>query len=333
MPYESKRYKIRFDDQEMQFEENFPTGLAGHLFPEEFDAIIKKINTDFNQELIQATTEFRRWSKIWIVAAFTGIGLVITPVLSSKAKRQSKLLKEFWEAIRIHLGQWNRERFQKRRLEWKLVEEQQKIKGRDVVNPLYAYRIDIIQKFGRPKKTDDVGVNKKAFVLPSNVEDTFGGGTTADGGERGSMTGEGSVSKKKRVSFVDETGDVVATVGITPLIPLFVSEKEDEHDEMQTISKEAAETEESAKETVESGESDTVAPSYEEDTSSVLERPSSGLITLEPIVEEEADSVMMAPPSIPDDGDSEGELIVPTMEPVPEDEDLGSSGSSVIIPQ
>lgn len=136
----------------MLFDERFRPGLAAFIRQDEYDAIIKKINTDLNMELLETTQEFRKWARIWIFTAYLGVGLIFTPILVRRSKRQQEMLELFWQRIRAYLAECNRRIFTKRRLEWKLIEQVSTLKGRDIINPLYAYRLDIIQKMGRMQK-------------------------------------------------------------------------------------------------------------------------------------------------------------------------------------
>lgn len=146
MPVLAKRYTIRFEDSGLRFSETYPPGLDGILSVAEFDSIIRKVNEDMTLDIREAGRMVRKWAIVSLSLCLVIIGFALTPVVFVKLGKQKRELKRFWERLRAYFGEINRKTFMKRNLEWKLVEDKKKLKGRDVVNPLFAYRIEIIHR-------------------------------------------------------------------------------------------------------------------------------------------------------------------------------------------
>lgn len=200
MPHLAKRYKIRFDEQALEFEETFPQALQDILNVEEFLGILHKVNSELNQEAVEISRNVRKWAWVTGIGSLFVVGLVLVPVLYSKTNRQRKTLDAFWQRVRDFLLDANRRTFQKRRLEWKLVEDRRKLRGRDVANPQLAYRIDIIHKLGRgPRALSPTGaVAGPSVPTIDQSEDT----SYMDDTVTQSRTRPGRDSK--RVAFVSE---------------------------------------------------------------------------------------------------------------------------------
>jgi hypothetical protein len=155
MPIISVRHKVRFDEGKLAFSETFPQGLEGTLPLAEFDSVVRKINEELTAEIRATQKNVREWAIVTMSLCIVVIGLFLTPVLFVKTSRQKRQLKEFWERLRAYLGEVNRKTFLKRNLEWRLVEDTKKRGVRDVVNPEFAYRIEIVHRIQKSKKATE----------------------------------------------------------------------------------------------------------------------------------------------------------------------------------
>lgn len=153
MPVVAKRYKVKFEEGNLRFSEAYPNALEGVLPLAEFDSVVRKVNEDMTVDIRETNQNVRKWAIATISLCIVVVGLFMTPVLFVKTRRQKQQLKEFWERLRMYLGEINRKTYMKRNLEWKLVEDKRKLKGRDVVNPMFAYRIEIIHRIPKTKTT------------------------------------------------------------------------------------------------------------------------------------------------------------------------------------
>ncbi|PJF19549.1 hypothetical protein PSACC_00640 [Paramicrosporidium saccamoebae] len=151
MPVIAKRYKVRFEEKDLRFSEAYPVELEKVLPLAEFDSVVRKVNEDMTVEIRDTNENVRTWAMWTLGLCFVAVGLFMTPVLFVKTRRQKQELKDFWERLRIYLGEINRKTYMKRNLEWKLVEDKKKLKGRDVVNPMFAYRMEIIHRTPKTK--------------------------------------------------------------------------------------------------------------------------------------------------------------------------------------
>lgn len=157
MPAAAKRYKIKFEETRLQFSERYPEALSDVLPLAEFDGIIRKINGDMTQEIRTQQKKVHKWSAICIGLCILVAGVCLTPVVFVQTRRQRKKTKAFWERLRTYLGEINRKTYLKRNLEWKLVEDKAKIRKRDVVNPLLAYRLEVVHRTQKSKAPSESG--------------------------------------------------------------------------------------------------------------------------------------------------------------------------------
>lgn len=188
MPVVAKRYKIRFEENALQFSETYPEALEGVLAVPEFDSVIRKINEDLTMEVQARGKKVKRWAYICLGLCILLAGLCLTPVLFVQTRRQRRELKHYWERVRAYLGEINRKTYLKRNLEWKLVEDRHKLKTRDVVNPLLAFRIELVHRIQRGGKASAV----------RHGDDSGAGAQFAS--TTGFVSGSGSTSISKSVS-------------------------------------------------------------------------------------------------------------------------------------
>lgn len=151
-----------------------------------------------------------------------------------QTRRQKKELKRFWERLRNYLGEINRKTYLKRNLEWKLVEDRRKLKLRDVVNPLLAYRMEIIHRTAGPKKRagrrSDEEEGTGVILEPSSTAYTQSGmepqsSFSTEAAQRKSL---GSFSM---LSYNTEPSGTAGASGSTPSSSLFSDEEEEEEEE------------------------------------------------------------------------------------------------------
>lgn len=217
MPLDAKRYKINFDHQTLTFDETLPEGLNDLIRPEEFDAILRKINTELNQEALEACRKMKRMGTVYGPLSLAFIGLLLTFNMARRARRCRKALLTFFKNVEDLLNEWNKKTFLRKKIDWRLVQDKKYIRGRDAANPFFAYRIDILHKLGRRRGRDEgssredsgagVGSRTDSITLPSNVkfEGSVGAGASGVGEETGgSQNQRGSISSLKRVSFTDD---------------------------------------------------------------------------------------------------------------------------------
>lgn len=187
MPVVAKRYKIRFEENALRFSETYPEALEGILAVPEFDSVIRKINEDLTMEVQARGKKVKRWAYICLGLCILLAGLCLTPVLFVQTRRQRRELKHYWERVRAYLGEINRKTYLKRNLEWKLVEDRHKLKTRDVVNPLLAFRIELVHRIQRGGKASAV----------RHGDDSGAGAQFAS--TTGLVSGSGSTSVSKSV--------------------------------------------------------------------------------------------------------------------------------------
>lgn len=237
MPVIAKRYKIKFDETKLNFSENYPQALQGALSLAEFDSVIRKINEDMTMEIKDRNKKVKKWSLITLAACVVIAGIALTPVLFVQTRRQKKELKQFWERLRNYLGEINRKTYLRRNLEWKLVEDRRKLKLRDVVNPLLAYRMEIIHRTAGPKKRlgrrSDEEEGAGVVLEPSSTAYTQSGmepqsSFSTEAAQRRSI---GSFSM---LSYNTEPSGTLGASGSTPSSsPLSDEEEEEEEEEIE----------------------------------------------------------------------------------------------------
>lgn len=143
MPLANK-YKLAFNIQELTFEDTYPEELGTSVCPEEFDAVLRTINSELALKIQKCNRSIKKWMKIVGITSLFIIGIFLSPILLTKVSRQKKYLEEFWEKVKDYLYHVNKKTYLKRGVEWRLEQDKQQIKGRDAVNPLATYRIVII---------------------------------------------------------------------------------------------------------------------------------------------------------------------------------------------
>lgn len=163
MIIKSKRFKFRFNIDTFEFDSEFPQALNQVMDHQEFLAIFDKINGELNQDLIQSNKKFQNSAKVFAISSLFVIGFFYSPIMQHYYRKRQRQAAIFWDSIKEFLSSCNRRTFQKRRIEWRIVEDAKKMKGRDVVDPVLCYRIDIIQKFGKDRtgEDEDVPINRE----------------------------------------------------------------------------------------------------------------------------------------------------------------------------
>jgi len=143
-----KVFRIHFVEKPLAFSDRYPPGLAEFLSVAEFDAVLRRINVEMAEPIRERAHKVRILVCTCLALCAIVVGVFGAPVMLIKTNRQRRELKRFWIDVREYLTDQNRRVFSRRNIEWKLVEEKHRLKGRDVINPMLAYRIEIIVKSG-----------------------------------------------------------------------------------------------------------------------------------------------------------------------------------------
>lgn len=143
MPLANK-YKLTFNAQELMFDDTYIEELSESVYPEEFDAVLRTINTEHAMKIQKCNRSIKKWMKIVGISSIFIIGILLSPILLTKVSNQKKNMEAFWEKVKDYLYHVNKKTYLKRGVEWRLEQDKRQIKGRDAVNPLAAYRLVII---------------------------------------------------------------------------------------------------------------------------------------------------------------------------------------------
>lgn len=140
----ARKFRIKFDDQNLVFDETYPLGMEQYLSEPEFEAVLRKINEELNQDAVAIRKEVHMWGGITAATAIFVVGLILSPVLYVKLKRQERIMTQFRKDVKEHLTESTKLllRSGKKLMRWELVSNKKGNRGRDVVNPLYDMAIE-----------------------------------------------------------------------------------------------------------------------------------------------------------------------------------------------
>jgi hypothetical protein len=149
----ASKLKIDFNIHTLSFAEKYPKEeLEDVMKEEEFQAVLQKINEELAAELHHNSKALKKWFDITKVLLFFVVGIALLPVVLHKSTKQAKLLTEFQDATRDYLYKINKKKFLKRKIEWKLVKDKKRARGKDAVNPESQIRLEIIYESSTSKE-------------------------------------------------------------------------------------------------------------------------------------------------------------------------------------
>ena len=166
------KFRFPFDDKKMLFEETYPEELHAVFPREEFVATLRKLNYDLNQTIQGTSQDLKKWTTGTAIAICFLLGIFAVPVVWRKASKNQKEMEIFWTKVREYLTELNRRDLIRRGIEWKVVEDQSKIKGHDTVNKVYCMRIDLLWRTGMVK-------SKKALEREARLRGAHGEESTS----------------------------------------------------------------------------------------------------------------------------------------------------------
>lgn len=138
------KISLDFDQEKLLFHDEYPEELLGIVAPEEFDAVLRTINTEIGLKIQASNESIRKWIKIVDRTLIILVGFLLSPILLMKLSNQKKHMEEYWVKVKEYLYHQNKKTYLKRGIEWKLEVDRAKIKGRDAVNPLACNMISIL---------------------------------------------------------------------------------------------------------------------------------------------------------------------------------------------
>jgi hypothetical protein len=146
-----KKFILPFNERELCFSEDYPKEMTTILSIAEIDGVIHRINDEFRVKVALAAQRMRVWCITSIMLALVAIGFFgIGPSLY-KIVCFRREMHRFWRNVRQFLLEINRQIYQCRRVEWRLVEDRSKLDSREIIFPLLAYVIEVTVKPTIPK--------------------------------------------------------------------------------------------------------------------------------------------------------------------------------------
>lgn len=138
------KFKVRFDSQKMLFDTRYPEELTPVLPREEWDGILRHLNTDLNQSVQSSISNLHSWTTGMLASCALIVGVFIVPVVWVKTAKHERLMQTFWQDVRDFFTEINRRTFIRRGLEWKIVEDRRRMRRRDCYNQMYLYRVELM---------------------------------------------------------------------------------------------------------------------------------------------------------------------------------------------
>ena len=226
------KFRFRFDDKQMVFEESYPEELSA-VFPiEEFNAIIRKLNYDLNLPIQQSSSTLKRWTAGTGIACCFIVGIFAIPVLWYKASVNEREMNEYWTRVREYLTEINRRSLIRRGLEWKVVEDKAKIKGHDCVNKVYCYRLDLLWRQGivKSKKALEREARRRGMVQEDDSNTSSSSTSGSAGAVGGAMPKRSSLRKSRPLSNIEPVPEasVAEEMGQTQPSPITSPPAEDQ---------------------------------------------------------------------------------------------------------
>jgi hypothetical protein len=145
------RWKIKFDSIKMLFDTTYPENFRPVLPEEEWEGIIRHLNTDLNQSIQSSMADLHAWTTGMLISCAAVVGVVIIPVVWVKTSRHQRAMEVFWKHVKEFFTEINRKTFIRRGLEWKVVEDKRTMRKRDCYNPVYLYRAELVWRKGVTK--------------------------------------------------------------------------------------------------------------------------------------------------------------------------------------
>lgn len=198
------KYKIRFDSVNMLFDPNYPADLSTVLPPEEYESILRKLNTDLNQAIVATYARLHSSTTAMLASSVVTLGIFLTPWVWVRTVKHQHAMEAFWSAVRDFLADANKKSFLRRGLEWKCVEDRARTRGRDCYNAVYCYRIELLWRKNVVKSKKALA--REAALAPSVSSPTSGSGSAAGVAKAGESTKRHS--KLRPVSNIESVAEV-----------------------------------------------------------------------------------------------------------------------------
>ena len=143
---QARRFKIPLNEASLKFSENYPTGLLEKVPILEIDAIIRRINNELQQMVRPTAKLMKKWCLGSLCLSVVVIGIFGIPYSVVLIHRFRNLISHYWERVRAYFLAINNSIYRSRRIEWRLVEDKQKIENRDLTNPILTFAIEVTCK-------------------------------------------------------------------------------------------------------------------------------------------------------------------------------------------
>ncbi|OIR58631.1 MAG: uncharacterized protein A8A55_0572 [Amphiamblys sp. WSBS2006] len=114
------RVNLPFDDSHYVFSNSFPKELEGRMDREEFHGVVRRINTEVNQDVVRQkkkveATYFALAGSFWTV-----VGLLLIPYVLLRSNTLRRKLLGFHTRVKEYLEKCSREHFRARGFTWSL---------------------------------------------------------------------------------------------------------------------------------------------------------------------------------------------------------------------
>jgi hypothetical protein len=194
----------------MLFDATYPPALAPVLPLEEWEGLMRHLNTDLNQHIQRSLTNLHSWTTGLLASSTLLVGIFIVPVVWVKTSRHVRAMKAFWEEVREYFGEVNKKTFIRRGLEWKVVEERKKQAKRDCYNPVYLMRVELVWR-------QNVVKSKKEMARLMAAGSGASGGSNTSTGTTGTITTTSSTRRKsKRLSASRPPSNIGSVKEVSP---------------------------------------------------------------------------------------------------------------------
>lgn len=208
---QTMRFKVRFDSVGMTFDEHYPEELAPVLPPEEWEGVLRHLNTDLNQVVQQSMADLHAWTTGMYISCVFVVGVFVIPVVWVKKSRHQHAMEQFWKEVREFFTEINRKTFIRRGLEWKIVEDRRRMKKRDCYNPVYLYRVEVVWRKNVAKSRRELA--REAAVARARGTTTTPS-TSGSGGP--STTSTAAATKPRRRSKLRPTSNIESVQEVPP---------------------------------------------------------------------------------------------------------------------
>lgn len=141
-----RKYRITLEDRELRFREEYPEYLRDALPAAEFDGVVRKLNAELEARVFRSAERMRRWCILCISLSLVAMGVLGIPACLVAISKFRRRMRHFWEQTRVFLLELNSKVYQRRRIEWRIVENKRNRRQRDATLPILSYAIEITVK-------------------------------------------------------------------------------------------------------------------------------------------------------------------------------------------